>query len=102
MPTPTRSPIDADLEVRIAGLEAKLTAVIEAVEALPGRLVRPAPEGMLTAKDLARLLGVSRRTIDALDALDEGRDLPRSIRVGRQRRWAWKNIEGWLANRADR
>ena len=74
-------------------LEGLLADVLESLETLPGRLSGAAVSPMLSADDLAARLGVSRRTVDGLDAAG---DLPPALRIGRQRRWDRGAVEAWI------
>ncbi|HDP36107.1 MAG TPA: DNA-binding protein [Candidatus Hydrogenedentes bacterium] len=50
---------------------------------------------MLTTKEVAALLRISRRTLFTL--LDSGK-LPRPCRVGRQFRWPKTTIDAWIGD----
>ncbi|WP_412068857.1 helix-turn-helix transcriptional regulator [Rubrivirga sp. IMCC43871] len=81
------------LAVRLAKVEERLADVLTAVESLPDTLRPAAAPELLTAGDVAAMLGVSRRTVDTLDAADE---LPIPVRIGRQRRWRRQAVLAWL------
>ena len=49
----------------------------------------------VTAKELANLLGVSKRHVWAMDA--DGRLGPRGIALGRAKRWSLQEVKDWLA-----
>ncbi len=48
----------------------------------------------VASRELARLLGVSVRHVERMDA--SGR-LPRALRLGRAKRWSLQEIRAWLA-----
>ena len=48
---------------------------------------------VLCAADLARLLGISERTVWRLDSAGS---LPRPIRLGRSVRWRMAEVQAWL------
>jgi excisionase family DNA binding protein len=54
------------------------------------------PNALIGSKELARLLGVSLRT---LDTLHKKGSLPPDIRIGHQRRWRVADIEAWIEKR---
>lgn len=49
---------------------------------------------LISVRDLAVVLGISVRTLWRLEASGK---LPKSVRVGRSRRWPRKVIEDWVA-----
>jgi excisionase family DNA binding protein len=52
---------------------------------------------LLSKKELARLLGVSPRSVDRLVAAGQ---LPRPIKVGALSRWRRDDVEQWIASQA--
>jgi len=48
---------------------------------------------LVDSKELAKILGISLRT---LDSLDKRRELPEGIRVGHVRRWRMSDIDDWI------
>ena len=50
-------------------------------------------EQMLTDRDVAQLLQVSRKTVHRLT--EEDPDFPRPVKVGRQDRWTFGDIRDW-------
>ena len=51
------------------------------------------PEKLLEAKEVAKLLGISLRKLDAMAASGEA---PKCVRFGRMRRWQPSIIDAWL------
>ena len=51
------------------------------------------PEKLLEAKEVAKLLGISLRKLDAMSASGEA---PKCVRFGRVRRWQPSMIDAWL------
>ena len=52
-----------------------------------------AMDTLLKADEVTRMLGISRRTFEALIGRKEG---PSFLFVGRQRRWRPCDVEGWI------
>ena len=59
---------------------------------------RDAIDRLLSASEVAQMLGVSRRTFESLVAK---RKVPIFIRVGRQRRWRQPDVQNWIAALAE-
>ena len=51
------------------------------------------PEKLLEAREVAKLLGISLRKLDAMAAAGEA---PQCVRFGRVRRWQPSMIDAWL------
>ena len=51
---------------------------------------------LIGSKELAKYLGISIRT---LDALDKKGDLPASVRIGHLRRWQTYDVEKWISTK---
>ena len=59
----------------------------------PPRAPASWPEPLLTARDLARVLRISARSLE--ERLAEG-EAPPPLRIGRLRRWAPEAVRAWL------
>lgn len=53
-------------------------------------------EPLLNADEVAKLLKISKRTLESMIARGDG---PPLITIGRQRRWRLCDLEEWLVNR---
>lgn len=56
------------------------------------------PSLLLTKAELARHLGITERTADALEKAGK---LPKSIRVGDRKRWSRDVIVAWIESQQD-
>lgn len=59
---------------------------------------RPVPAKLMSVEDLAELCGVSTATVHQW--LWKG-SAPRSLKIGRHRRFVREDVEAWLDQRAD-
>jgi predicted DNA-binding transcriptional regulator AlpA len=67
------------------------------VTSAPSHKTEPEFEPMLAAKEIAHILGISRRTFDRMRAA--GKAPPADFREGKIARWSPATIRTWLKDR---